>query len=310
MVEFPEISPSYRMERLEPPQKPVRMVLDTDAYNEVDDQFALAYALLSRERLDVEAVYAAPFHNSRSTGPADGMEKSYQEIQRLLALVDRKGMPQVFRGSRRYLDSGFGLERSEAALDMIRRAQDRAAGRLYVVAIGAITNVANAILIDPDIIRRIVVVWLGGHAHHWPDTREFNLRQDPDAARVVFDSGVPLVQVPCLGAASHLVTTLPELRDYVRGRGALGDSLYEIVADYADTPFAWSKVLWDLSAVAYLVQPDWIPTDLVPSPVLTPQLTWQHDPSRHLIRVAYFVRRDLVYADLFRKLEAHHPGDR
>ena len=60
------------------------MVLDTDTYNEIDDQFALVYALLCPEKLNVEAVYAAPFTNDRSTRPGDRMEKSYEEILRLL----------------------------------------------------------------------------------------------------------------------------------------------------------------------------------------------------------------------------------
>ena len=71
---FPKVSEDLRRRRLDPPSGPVRMVLDTDTYNEIDDQFALAYALLSPERLDVEAVYAAPFTASRSSGPGDGMQ--------------------------------------------------------------------------------------------------------------------------------------------------------------------------------------------------------------------------------------------
>ncbi|MEO2199220.1 MAG: hypothetical protein ABGY72_24480, partial [bacterium] len=62
----------------------VRAVLDTDTYNEIDDQYALAYCLLSPERISVEAIYAAPFVNDRSTSAAQGMEKSYEEILRLL----------------------------------------------------------------------------------------------------------------------------------------------------------------------------------------------------------------------------------
>ena len=62
----------------------VRMVLDTDTYNEIDDQFAIVYALSSSDRLDVEAIYAAPFLSSRSKSTKDGMEKSYQEILKLL----------------------------------------------------------------------------------------------------------------------------------------------------------------------------------------------------------------------------------
>ena len=77
---YPAISEADRIERLKPPSGgPVRMVLDTDTYNEIDDQFAVVYALISPE-LDAQAVYAAPFQNSRSSGPGDGMEKSYEEI--------------------------------------------------------------------------------------------------------------------------------------------------------------------------------------------------------------------------------------
>ena len=60
------------------------MVLDLDTYNEIDDQFALVTRCSAQ--LNVEAVYAAPFTNDRSTGPGDGMEKSYEEILRLLGL--------------------------------------------------------------------------------------------------------------------------------------------------------------------------------------------------------------------------------
>ena len=85
----PEPTDTARRRRLQPPGDGcVRMVLDTDTYNEIDDQFALVHALLSPERLKVEAIYAAPFHNDRSTGPGDGMEKSFEEILRLLARLD------------------------------------------------------------------------------------------------------------------------------------------------------------------------------------------------------------------------------
>lgn len=82
------LSEQERLDKLTPPPAgKIRMVLDTDTYNEIDDQFALVHALLSPERLKVEAVYAAPFHNERSNGPEDGMERSYEEILRLLELL-------------------------------------------------------------------------------------------------------------------------------------------------------------------------------------------------------------------------------
>ena len=73
--QFPAVSENQRIEMLKHPNnRPVRMVFDTDTYNEIDDQFALVYTLISPE-LDVKAVYAAPFKNNRSKGPRDGMEK-------------------------------------------------------------------------------------------------------------------------------------------------------------------------------------------------------------------------------------------
>ena len=92
-----------RISRLQAPAGKVRMVLDTDTYNEIDDQFALTYALLSPDKLSVEAIYAAPFHNSRSNGPGDGMEKSYEEILRLLEFLGRSAHGFAYRGSTEYL---------------------------------------------------------------------------------------------------------------------------------------------------------------------------------------------------------------
>ena len=92
------------LKRLKRPEGKIDVVLDTDTYNEIDDQFALAYLLKSGEKLNVRAIYAAPFHNEKSEGPADGMEKSFQEIQRILELMDREDMKEhVYRGSCSYL---------------------------------------------------------------------------------------------------------------------------------------------------------------------------------------------------------------
>ena len=164
------LAPEQRIRMLRPVEnRPAPMVLDTDTYNEIDAQFALVYALLSPE-LRVEAVYAAPFHNSRSTGPGDGMEKSYEEILRILKTMGRSPDRFAFRGSTDYLRQPGQPQRSPAALDLVSRARRYSSENpLYVVAVGAITNVASAILIDPEITRRIVVVWLGGNGHDSAD---------------------------------------------------------------------------------------------------------------------------------------------
>lgn len=299
------------LERLSPPdpgEGPVAAVLDTDTYNEVDDQFALAYALLSPERINLEAVYAAPFHNARSDGPGDGMERSYEEILRFLRMLETPHEGFVFRGSASYLPAPDEPVRSDAADDLVRRAMTERDGPLYVVAIGAVTNVASAILLEPRIVERIVVVWLGGQPYDWPTAREFNLKQDIAAARVVFDSGAAVVHVPCINAAEHLRVTVPELESQLGDAGALGRDLTELVRQIIAERDALSKVLWDIAPVAWLIEPTWVETVLTSSPILTDELTWSRDDRRHLVRVARHVSRDRIMRDVYEKLRARAGG--
>lgn len=295
--------PPDRTALLAPPTGPVSLVLDTDTFNEIDDQFALAYALLAADRLDLRAVYAAPFHNRRSSGPGDGMRKSYAEI---LRVVDRFGGTPVpvLAGSEQWLAGPDRPVDSPAARDLVERAR-AGDGPLYVVAIGAPTNVASALLMAPDIADRIVVVWLGGNPWYWHRAVEFNVEQDMLASRVLFDSGVALVHVPCRKVTELLATTLAEVDRFVRPAGPLGAYLAEIFEGYHPDHYGRSKVLWDLGAVAWLVDPRWAPSHLVHSPILTEAGTWSHDAGRHLIREVHSVDRDALFADLFRRLRRH-----
>ena len=281
------------------------MVLDTDTYNEVDDQFALCYSLCSPERLNVQAVYAAPFFNDRSNGPEQGMERSYSEIVRLLDKLHREPDGFALKGSRGYLIDIDTPQDSPAARDLVERGMARPDDDpLYVVAIGAITNVASALIMEPRLARKLVVVWLGGQPLTHPTAAEFNLMQDVPAVRAVLDSGVPLVIVPCQGVASHLLTTVPELRECIGGRNALCDTLIDIFAGYSNDHFAWAKEIWDVSTIGLLINPKWVLTTIEPSPLLSDQLTWSRDARRHPISVAYYLYRNPIFRDMFAKLAA------
>ncbi len=295
------LSNEVRLQMLTPPTGPVNVVIDTDTFNEVDDQFALVLALLSPKKLKVEAIYAAPFHNKRSSGPGDGMEKSYQEILEILELVHAEHEPPVYRGSAAFLSSETAAVKSDAAHDLIRRGQ-AATEPLYVIALGALTNIASALLLEPSLVERLIVVWLGGHAFHWPHNQEFNLKQERAATRVLLASGVPLVLIPCMGVTSHLRTTVPEIERYVEPQGKIGQFLAERFKSYESGHEGWSKEIWDLAPVAYLLDETWAPTSLVPTPGLNDDLTWKHSSDSTTMRVATFVDRDPIFRDLFKKL--------
>lgn len=274
------------------------MVLDTDTYNEVDDQFALAYALLSPERLKVEAVCAAPFLNRRVSTPEEGMEKSLREIHKIMELAGRSA--PVYEGARAFGPAEGEL--SPAAKSIIRLALRQREGPLYVVCIASPVNVAHALCHAPEIRQRITVVWLGGHSYGHPDTNEFNLKEDLWATRTLLDSGVSLVHIPCLGVASQLWTSLAELEKWLGGKNALCDGLIDLFRSYRPDHFAWGKVLWDVAAVARLINPEWVPCASRPSPLVTDDLHWAFDPRRPLIQQAYACQRNLIFGDLFERL--------
>lgn len=295
------------LRRLQKPAGKIDVVLDTDTYNEIDDQFALSYMVRSSEKLCVKAIYAAPFFNEKSVSPEDGMEKSYAEILTLLSLLGREDLkPVVFKGSRTYLPDESTPVSSPAAEDLAVRAMEYTAENpLYVVAIGAITNVASAILMNPDIRERIVVVWLGGNAHHWVNNAEFNIAQDVAAGRILFGCGVPLVQLPCMGVVSAFTVSEPELRAYLLGKNPLCDHLAQYAIEEGRRTASaetWTRVIWDVTAVAWLLDGDFMADTLVHSPIPQYDHTWAPSSTRHFIRYVYAIHRDRLLADLVHKL--------
>lgn len=280
---------------------PKNVILDTDTYNEVDDQFALAYAMLSPDRVRLLAVTAAPFFNERSDSAGDGMLKSYREIGKIMELVRQDAGIPYYKGAVRFLTPDkepVASEASEAIVRTVMNAEDP----VFIVAIGAITNVASAILQCPELVSRAAVIWLGGHALHYPNTAEFNLGEDPAAAQVVFDSGIPLLQIPCGGVCTEFLTTLPELEAYLAGKNRLCDYLVEIVRAYSKGQFAWSKVIWDVTAIAALTLPEAMDTVLLPRPFISSDCRYSFDAARRPYLYVRKLRRDPIYGDLFRKL--------
>ena len=296
-----------RVRNLSVPAGKVDVVLDTDAFNEIDDQYAIAYLLRSEEKLCAKAIYAAPFKKTGSDDtPAEGMELSYQEILHLLALMGKK--VDTFRGPETYLPDEQTPVESPAALDLASRANDYSPEHpLYVVAIGAITNVASAILLNPKVAENTVVIWLGGHAQHFTDAVEFNLKQDIAAARVVFGSGVPLVQLPCKGVVSSFTVTKPELETWFFGKNELADYLARITIRHveAKTPWrAWSKPLWDVTAVAWLLNEEnrFMRSRLMAAPMPSHDGHYTVIPDHHLMNYVYYIERDALMDDLIEKL--------
>ena len=160
---------------------------------------------------------------------------------------------------------------------------------------------------NPEIADRIVVVWLGGNALHWPDNMEFNCKQDVAAARIVLGSGAPLVLLPCMGVVSAFTTTGPELEHWLRGKNSLCDYLVdhtiEAAEEYAKGK-VWSRVIWDVTAVGWLLNDDsrLMLDRLVPTPIPGYDHHYSQDESRPVCRMVYHIHRDALFSDLIRHI--------
>ncbi len=288
------------------PTHNVDVVLDTDAYNEIDDQFAIAYLIKNSDRLCTKAIYAAPFFNPKSENPADGMEKSYLEIKKVLSLMGEER--EVYRGSARFLESESTPVISDAARDLAERALAYSPENpLYVVAIGAITNVASAILLEPRVAENTVVVWLGSNALHFGNTREFNLMGDIAAARVVISSGVPLVLLPCMGVVSAFTTSRYEIEHWLLGKNPLCTYLAENTIAAAESYACgkpWTRVIWDVTAVAWLLNDNdrFMRTRTVDLPLPSYEHKYEENGKTYPVQYVYHIWRDSLFEDLFKKL--------
>ena len=282
---------------LQPRKGIVRAVLDTDTYNEIDDQFALVQMMLSHERIKVEGIYAAPFSmNERADNPEQGMELSYDEILRLLERINVSHENFVFKGVKEYVGSAKKVVEAPAVDELIKKAHEGSADNpLYVIAIGAISNVASALIKDPSIKEKVVVIWLGGNALYWPHSYDYNLKQDVGGAQILFDCGVPLVMVPCAGVTTTLTTTVPEVEKYIEPHGEIGKFLAMRFKEYSDDHKGWSKELWDMAAVAWLINEEWTPTNIIPSPILSDNMTWSVDQRRHSIKIVSMLNLSLIH---------------
>lgn len=293
--------------RLKRPQGRIDVVLDTDTFNEVDDQFALAYLLQSEDRLNLKAIYAAPFDNHHSNGPKDGMERSYEEIFRVLAMLKKSQYEEcTYKGAEQFLDSEETPAVSAAAEHLCSLAMEYTKeDPLYVIAIAACTNIASALLMKPEIKDRIFVVWLGGLSLDWHDNFSFNAKQDVAAARVLLGSGVPLVLLPGRGVVDHFSTTGPELEYWLRGKNEFCDYIIDKTrheAKIVSGETCWSRPISDVTAVAWLLDTSFTLDRLEPSPIMEYDHHYAKDKRRHFIRYVYSINRDRLMKDLFDKL--------
>lgn len=283
------------------------IVIDTDAANETDDQFALIYALAATEKLNVQAIYAAPFKHYRVFKECEGMHNSFDEINKILEYFPDKNVPS-FHGSENFLANRIPVK-NEAVNDLIKRAKLHDSDNpLYVVCIASLTNLATALLLEPSITDRIIVLWLGGQLYD-RSPNEFNLEQDFTAAQVVFESKIKMINFPCQGVCEKLTMSLKEALKNLPYFGEIGEFLKHRFLRHHTWSFGESASdeqvlsIWDFAPIAFLLNQDFCTTKIMQRPALLGDpVRWKTCKNGMNDIVCVDINRDAIFADFYQRL--------
>ncbi|WP_419872335.1 nucleoside hydrolase [Candidatus Pristimantibacillus sp. PTI5] len=287
-----------------PDPKRVRVLVNTDAKNEADDQYAIVHALLTPMFIN-KGIIAAHFGTGRTT---ESMEESYAEVKHVLSLMGDAGDVPVYKGANQAMQDERTPVDSEGAQAIIREALSDDSHRLFVVFLGPLTDLASAYLMEPRIADRLTAIWIGGGPY--PNGRnEFNLSNDIHAANVVMSAPIPLWQVP-QNVYSTMRVSLAELEARVKPYGEIGRYLFEQLIQFNDdNAHGWPRgESWSLgdSPVVSLILDDLEYSDgfvTVPAPRITSEMHYVHHQTERLIRVYRNVDVRFTLEDMYAKLE-------
>jgi purine nucleosidase len=304
----------------------VRLIYDTDANNELDDQFALMYLLVNGPTFDLEGVTV------NATVSGGNIDAHYEEAKRILQLGQRYGDIPLLKGA----DASFEEIRKDVHEDhfdgmdgvnfIINQANQDHDQELIILAVGKLTNVALALEKDPSIASKMRVVWLGSN---YPKPGEYNQDNDTVSMNYVLNTRVPFEMVTVRygepsGTDAVKVTQAeinekmpgmgPQIESPITGRhggeyynfGDYAISLFEYIDYHTDPP---ARALFDMVAAAILKNPSWGEKSEIPAPILIDNEWVKRRSNTRTIKIWENFNREAVIQDFYQTLENYELVD-
>jgi len=282
-----------------PPEARQRVIVNTDAKNEADDQYAIVHAILTPS-FELHGIIPAHFGDRKS---ATSLQDSHDETMKLLQLMDLEGDVRVEDGAAHAMPDEETPVDSAGARLIIDEAMKDDPRPLHVAFYGPITEMASALLLEPAIAERNVrVIWIGGGA--WPNGgREYNLSNDIHAANVVMKSNLTVWQVP-RHTYRTMSVTYAELIEKVYPHGAIGKYLVEQLLEHnaATQPHMEYRSLGDSPCIGIIMDPECGRWSWRPAPIFDEQMHYLHTGQYRPIRVYDQVNTRFIHEDLWAKL--------
>jgi inosine-uridine nucleoside N-ribohydrolase len=255
----------------------VRVIVDADTANEIDDLYAIVRALVAPE-FRVEGLTSA--HFTRSTESNDTVHHSQRFNEQILdAMHLRDSIPHPV-GAERSMPAPNVPVDSPAARWIIERAH--AGGpddKLLVIALGACTNLASALVIDPSIESKVVFAFIDGDFkdRQW-GPGIFNWRNDIHAVKAIFESKVEYVHMPARSVSIEMQLTKQAVDEHLKGQGGVWDLLVERWETFPRTAKSQSKVMWDIALIEAILRPELATAVMVGAPIIHDAQTVEQYP--------------------------------
>jgi len=301
-----------------PPAAPerIRLLVDSDANNELDDQFALTYVLHNTSVFDLEGITV-----NRTAGGGN-IQSQYDEAARIIALSGRTDVPLYKGASASYTEIAPTLatpdfDGHEAVDFIIAQAHADDPRPLVLAPIGKLTNIALALAKDPSIASKVRVFWLGSH---WPMPGEYNLENDTTSVNPVILSGVPfemaVVRFGYYSGTGAVKLGMDEVRERMPGLGPRIASPitgrhggeFHTFGDYAVSLFEHMgedyRALYDMAALSLLKNPTWAERVVIDAPRLTGEAWVEGAGSGIQIAIWENFNSSLILKDMFETMEA------
>ena len=267
-----------------------QIIIDADSGNEVDDLYALVRLLLEPS-LEVTALNATHWQTSHWTA-ARSMENSHRVNQQLLGALGLE--VKTLRGApARMYDWGDRAQHSAAAYEIIRQASEKA--EVTILALGALTNVASAVFIQPNISKQLKVYWLGTTMDFETKVlkrNDFNALMDPYALDYLLDSEVELYIMP-INVAAAMEIEYAELKKII-GQHPIGTYLIQRWDNHLDGSRK-NRVLWDLGLVSAFINTDFTQKEVI---------TTSRDSGNRPVTFYKSLDAEAVYQDFYKTLLA------
>jgi len=296
----------------------IRIILDSDANNELDDQHAIAYMLFSGDKFDVEGITVNKTRNGGS------IDDHYAEAARIVKLCGLESQINVYKGATGTFDeikphlNDADFDGAAAVNFIIERAQAQDKRKLVLAPIGKLTNIALALEKEPSIAAKIRIVWLGTN---YPDAGEYNFVNDTTAVKPILDSDVEFEMVMVrYGKPSGTDAVVARLSDFQKIMPGLGphiaDSItgrhggeFHCFGDYSVNLFEQfrgnptSRPLFDMAAVSIVKNPNWAERVVIGAPEYLNGKWIDHPDNPRKIVIWENFKKEFIMQDFYHTIQ-------